>query len=127
MSPRLTVANSRAESDFRKVAVERGPLVYCMEQTDQPEAAPLEGYSLALRDNAAKEFQTVSDAQTLGGITAIHAPGFHTAAQSGATQPLYQPLALAERKAVTLKFIPYYAFANRGNWSMQVWVPYSRV
>ena len=43
MTPRITAANSRVESDRHRVAIERGPLVYCMEQIDQTEAGPWMG------------------------------------------------------------------------------------
>lgn len=41
-------------------------------------------------------------------------------------EPLYQAVSQAPRtamKAIELTFIPYYAWANRGNDAMEIWIP----
>ena len=126
MTPRLTAANPKAESDSRRVAVERGPLVYCMEQIDQPESAPLDSFSLALHDGAEKEIQTAFDADLLGGVVVMRAPGFYAAGALSPNQTLYRPVTETPTKPVSLKLIPYYTFANRAPSAMQVWIAYIR-
>src|ERR1017187_5337607 len=126
MTPRITAANPRVEHDARRVAIERGPLVYCMEQIDQPESAPLDGYSLALTEQGAKQIEAAFDPAVLGGVVVLRAPGICAPGDPGPGPALYHPLALTQAKAVSLKLIPYYAFANRAASAMQVWIPYVR-
>jgi len=126
MTPRITAANPRVESDSGRVAVERGPLVYCMEQIDQPEAAPLDDFSLTLNEHTDTQIEAAYDSNLLDGIVALRAPGFYAAGAAGLGQPLYHPMTVSSTKPVSLRLIPYYTFANREASAMQVWIPYVR-
>lgn len=126
MKPRLMVANSRVEEDAGRVAVQRGPLVYCLEQIDQPDVKSLSAVSLVVHGNGANGFESEYRPDLLGGIVILK----HTAEVSPPgheAQPLYSPVSLgshAPHKKVTLTFIPYYAWANRSRSAMRVWVRY---
>src|SRR5213079_110209 len=48
MKPQLLEANAQVTEDNGRVAVQRGPLVYCLEQMDQPEGLPLKDVALNL-------------------------------------------------------------------------------
>jgi DUF1680 family protein len=124
--PRITAANSRLEDDTRKVAVERGPLVYCMEQIDQPAAGTLSEFSLALGGQTQNAIKGRFEASLLNGVMALEAPGFQAADAADSGEVLYRPLAAAPLRQASLKLIPYYAFANRAPSAMQVWIPYVR-
>jgi hypothetical protein len=126
VEPRITAANSRLEDDTRKVAVERGPLVYCMEQIDQPAAGSLNEFSLALSAQTQNAINGKFEASLLNGVTALEAPGFQAAAAADSSEALYRPLATAPLRPASLKLIPYYTFANRAPSAMQVWIPYVR-
>jgi hypothetical protein len=126
MTPRITAANPRVESNNRRVAVERGPLVYCMEQIDQPESASLDDLSLALNEHTEKQIEATYDASVLDGTVLLRAPGIYAAGDSGSGQALYRAAAATSTKPVSLRLIPYYTFANRGPSAMQVWIPYTR-
>lgn len=126
MTPRITAANRRVESDSRRVAVERGPLVYCMEQIDQAEAAPLDGFSLVLNEHTETQIEAAYDSNLLDGIVALRAPGLYAAGASGEGQPLYHSMTESSTRPVSLRLIPYYTFANREPSAMQVWIPYVR-
>jgi uncharacterized protein len=105
-----------------RVAVERGPLVYALEQIDQKDDTPIEEVALKL----SAQFTPESRKDLLGGVVALKHRGVIEARPS-ASMPLYQGLDAAEPKPgkpVDLVFIPYYAFANRGPSAMQVWTPY---
>lgn len=121
VTPRLTVANPLVRENVGRVAVERGPLVYALEQEDQPAGAALFDLSLA----AAGRFDEHFRRDLLGGVLVLRHPGVQ-AASPRADDPLYRR---ADRgtdtpgKAVTLTFIPYYAWANRAPQPMLVWVP----
>jgi uncharacterized protein len=126
MTPRITAANPKVESDAGRVAVERGPLVYCMEQIDQPDKAALDGFSLALSDDAAGRIEPAFYAGILGGVVTLRVPGFHASSSAKQGGALYQTVTAGGAKPAALKLIPYYAFANREPSPMQVWIPYTR-
>ena len=120
MQPELMVANPRVESDYGKISLERGPLVYCIEQPDQQ--APVE--DLAFTD-VHGDFQSENRDDLLQGIVMLKHAGLAFDPPL-ATLPLYQRLAMAEKrgtKPVKLSFIPYYSWANRGPQAMRVWIP----
>lgn len=120
MPIRRTVAHPKVDAVRGCVALERGPLVYCFEQVDQPAGVDLD--SVALLDGSV-ELQ--SDAAGVPGITAVKAPALSlAAARSG--RPLYQDSHVADdpdRRSVSLCAIPYYAWGNRGGGAMRVWLP----
>ncbi len=125
MTPRLTVASAKVESDNRRVAVERGPLVYCMEQIDQKDGGSLAGYSLALGGHG-NEIREQVDTSMFGGVVTLRAPGLFSSADASTSSAAYSSIAADPAKPVTLTLIPYYAFANRARSAMQVWIPYVR-
>ncbi|WHP31475.1 glycoside hydrolase family 127 protein [Trabulsiella odontotermitis] len=100
-----------------KIAVQRGPLVYCLEQADNGEAL----HNLWLPRNA--EFSTVEGKGVLAHQTVIQAEGIRQTASQPQAQPLWQydhPPTV--RQAQTLTFIPWFSWANRGEGEMRVWV-----
>jgi len=122
VKPRLVRANPLVREDAGRVALERGPLVYCLEQPDQP------GFNLfdaSLLDDGSV-FHDEFRADLLGGIHVLTHRGT-VVDHSFSGEPLYQ--AFPEHidrpgRVETLTFIPYYAWANREQSRMEVWVPY---
>jgi len=111
--PYRVYANPRVRADIGKVALMRGPLVFCLEQADN--GAPLAGIAL----NARSELKKVDRPDKLGGIVEIHAQGTRPVPQPDATQYLDEP---AKLEPTELIYIPYYAWANRGEGEMSVWI-----
>jgi hypothetical protein len=108
MEPRTVRANGKVAADKGRVAIERGPLVYCAEFPDNDcdvlnvlcNQEPK--FTLGNKTIADTEVQTlVTDAQTLN---------FDTNGKLVA-------------KDVTLTLIPYYAWNHRGPGNMTVWIP----
>lgn len=112
MHARRVYANTRVRADLGKVAVMRGPMVYCLEQVDN---GPVVEALCLPRDSALTE--TVRP-DKLGGIVEITAPGKRMVS---ADEALYSDQAPVLEDA-TLTFIPYYAWANRGENEMTVYV-----
>jgi DUF1680 family protein len=128
MTPQLVVANARVREDLGRVAVERGPLVYCLEQPDQSGLDSIFDASLPVGSDPGKEFKAQFLPDKLGGIVVLRHAGVATA-KPLSDQALYQTLQAARPptlREVELTFIPYYAWANRGPANMQVWIPYVR-
>jgi uncharacterized protein len=128
MTPQVIEANARVVDDYGRVAVQRGPLVYCLEQLDQPAGVPLYDVSLDLRAKEASQFQEEFKPNLLGGITVLKHVGA-APPQSASGSKLYYRYTSdsAPTRRVELQFIPYYAWANRAPTPMQVWTPYLRV
>ncbi|HXX17089.1 MAG TPA: beta-L-arabinofuranosidase domain-containing protein [Candidatus Eremiobacteraceae bacterium] len=125
MAPQVLEANTRVVDDYGRVAVQRGPLVYCLEQLDQPEGVALYDVSLDLRSSASSKFQEEFRSDLLGGVVVLKHPGAVRERSSGKLYYRYSPNA-AFTRPVELSFIPYYAWANRSATPMQVWTPMLR-
>ena len=93
MPVRQVKANDRVTDDAGKVAIERGPIVYCAEGVDN------NGKALSLTVPAGTTFRPVMQPEKLGGIVSLTG--------SSATNPL--------------TLIPYYAWSHRGANEMAVW------
>ena len=119
MEPQWIVANPAVREDAGKVALQRGPIVYCLEEKDNgadlhllsvdPTKQPVsfdmkiqEEEVIALKAQGQREIQDSSDPD---------------ASQSA----LYTEYHVPEKKSIELVYVPYYTWANRGENEMQVW------
>lgn len=119
---RLTEANPRIRENIGKVAVERGPIVYCMEEVDQPGGVSV--FDWVLDRSAGSSFRAEWRKDLLGGVTVLRHPALRLPAPASSL-PLYSPVQQKTGLAPgEVLFIPYYAFHNRGVTAMQVWIPY---
>jgi uncharacterized protein len=118
-----TVANPRSADLYGRLAMQRGPLVYALEQIDQNGIALGDVFIRTNGQSAAEPRK-----ELLGGVTVLKVSG-QAAEKSLGEEPLYEPLATVVNRAkrpITLTFIPYYAIGNREPTAMEVWVPISR-
>jgi len=100
---RRVVADRRVRETRGRIAVERGPLVYCAEW---PEAS--DGRALGVLVDAASDLRPEVDPSLHAGVVVINAVARSVAAPSAAAQPI--------------KLIPYHLWANRGAGEMSVWL-----
>jgi DUF1680 family protein len=119
MAARLLVADDRVDATRGCVAVARGPLIYAIEQPDQPAGVTLED----IRIDPAAPLRAEHRPDLLDGVTVLRTTGAVVAAdQPGVPYRTYGgPAPAAQPTPVTL--IPYYAWANRGPHAMRVWIP----
>jgi len=120
--PQAIAANPRVADDSGRVAIQRGPLIYCLEEIDQPSGLSLSDVAVNAGRRPADQFQTEYKNDLLGGMVVLH----HTGAvyeREAAEKMLYSRYGGESTKTrrVPLTFIPYYAWANRQATSMQVW------
>lgn len=108
MEPRTVKAHHKVEADRGRIAVERGPVVYCAEWPDNDFDV------LSVFMNRNPQFETVSQPDLLCGITQLR-----TDAQTLG----YDDRGRLTATDVKLTLIPYYAWAHRGAGSMSVWFP----
>ena len=108
MEVRTVKANQAVEADRGKIAVERGPIVYCAEWPDND----FNIFSIIM--NTKPVFKIENHLDLLSGITTI---------QTGAQSLSIDEQCKLATKDVTLNMIPYYAWAHRGSGNMAVWLP----
>jgi DUF1680 family protein len=127
MPTEVLEANPRVTENTDRVAVQRGPVVYCLEQSDQPTAPPLADVALFASRANGKAFQSEYKADLLDGVTVLRTSG---AARESASskQALYMPATFdtPKMRPQELTLIPYYVWANRQPTQMQVWIAYTR-
>ena len=104
-----------------RVALLRGPLLYCVEQADQPDIDPRD---IVLPAGAGWSIEHRAD--LLGGVTVLRGPATVREPVAEWSEPLYRVFTggsnLAPGRPVQLTAIPYYAWANRDAGRMQVWL-----
>jgi DUF1680 family protein len=115
MPVRQMRSNPLVQANAGRVAITRGPLVYCLESFDNQDSIRL------LRVSSGARFSEEFRDDLLGGIVKIRTTG---GANSEPRNGLYfaSDSAGANRPA-TITAIPYYANANRGSVEMAVWIP----
>jgi uncharacterized protein len=102
-------ANSHVDADANKVALERGPIVYCVEGTDNKTISG----NLILPDDAV--LTAGFDGKMLNGIEVISISGT-------VFEPSKDGSSILSKKQ-TITAIPYFSWCNRGITNMQVWIP----
>jgi uncharacterized protein len=128
LEPRLTRADPRVDAVRGCVAIERGPLVYCLEQVDHPGGGLDDLVIDTSRPVTAKHRPDL-----LGGVTTVLASGYRRAIAADGWWPYPSRPGdgtEGETRATTsgpleLTAVPYYAWANRRDGSMRVWLPTS--
>ncbi|MEV2211032.1 beta-L-arabinofuranosidase domain-containing protein [Streptomyces sp. NPDC050997] len=122
LEPRLTAADPRVDAVRGCVAIERGPLVYCLEQVDHPGGGLDDIVIDTTRPLAVKHRPDL-----LGGVITVVAAGRRRDIPDPGWWP-YGPADSSPRQGgepVELTAVPYYAWANREDGSMRVWLPTS--
>lgn len=122
MPVRRIVSHPRVANNAGRVALMRGPLVYCAEAADNPIGD--------VRDVVIPDDATIRAAQRpelLGGVVVLTADAELEAAAPGWDGALYRRLEAAQRdqpgrSSVDLVAIPYMVWANRGAGPMTVWL-----
>jgi DUF1680 family protein len=99
MTPQRIVANEKVLADTGKIALQRGPLVYCLEGNDN------EGTALQCVLNGHHPVTAQFHPELLGGCATLTVEGEN------------------RHQKKTLTAIPYFAWANRGKGEMAVWIP----
>ena len=58
MTPEIVASNPRVDENLGRVAVQRGPIVYCMEELDQPSTANLSAVSIVVNSKSLRNFES---------------------------------------------------------------------
>jgi len=115
LKPRIVRSNPRVREDIGKVAVMKGPVVYCMEETDNEPNLP------AYYIDTSSELVEYYDNDLLGGATVIKCIGKKARQDDWSEDMLYSDMDVKhEDKVLTL--IPYPYWGNRKHGEMLVWI-----
>ena len=100
----------------------RGPLVYCLEGVDLPADTSI----LAVRLPPGLELTAGRDPaleRLLPGIPVLRGRGLLDESPGDWRGQLYRPARPKKMKEIELTFVPYFAWDNRGEAEMTVWLP----
>lgn len=111
IKPVFVAANPLVSADNGKIALTYGPLVYCVEGADNGERLGRLSVSPVAAEGATLE-------KDFHGFYSITVDGLKDKAQKA----LYFTADKSGYESVRIKFIPYFAFANRGSSDMLVWI-----
>jgi hypothetical protein len=111
MEPQKVIANEKVKDDAGRFALQRGPIVYCLEGPDNKDS--LVQNILVTKD---APVQAVYKQNFMDGVTILTTNG------SSAKRQLNSDVLLKSEQEVVA--IPYYTWANRGPNEMMVWIPY---
>ena len=117
----MVQGNPRIEAIRGRVAIRRGPVVYCLEQADQEQSVDITEVEI----DPSSPIQDTWQGDLLGGVTTLEVAGF-SIDNSRWHGKLYMPVESGDdvaRKPTQLTAVPYYAWANRVPNAMRVWVP----
>ncbi|MBB3208384.1 hypothetical protein FHS27_004212 [Rhodopirellula rubra] len=116
MDVKLMKGHPFIEETRNQTAIKVGPLVYCLESPDLPEGVrTLDVYvpsDILLRKQ--------NDPDVLDGITTLVG---NVRVKTDERTSMYGPIGNPEWKSTSVRFVPYYAWSNRGNAEMTVWLP----
>lgn len=118
MPVRLMEAHPLVEEALNQLAVQRGPLIYCLESIDLP--AGTRPSEVMISPNA--DWKPRYDAQLLDGVVVLE--GTLRAKSAGDWgHRLYREFNRTEWQAINARLIPYAFWGNRGTSEMTVWLP----
>ena len=121
MEVKVIEADSKVREDIGKVAVTRGPIVYCLEETDNGKDLHMLYVDMAGTSQVADEKICGVD------VKAICMDGYRQEADTDnkadgkRSSTLYRVASAKTKNKTELKYIPYYMWANRAENEMQVW------
>jgi DUF1680 family protein len=113
LEPRWVESDPRVLDNLGRVALTRGPLIYCLEEKDA--GIPPQRFTADLGAEVATAVK-----KGLGGYTALTVEG--SAEADEFPDELYGEIGSVVAKPVGVEFVPYFLWNNRGANGMQVWV-----
>ena len=116
MPVRVVKANPMVEADAGKIALMRGPIVYCVESADNGDSV----CTFAVRRQTSWATEHRPD---LGGLMVVKGNAIVTESSAWESRLYLSATGIPKPKSVELVAIPYYANANRGPVLMRVWIP----
>jgi uncharacterized protein len=111
MDVKRIMANDKVQDDKNRFALQRGPIMYCLEGPDNNDAAVM---NIVVGKD--EPVQAVYKPELLNGVMTLQMKGSSTKRQLNSDE-----LIKTQQDVVA---IPYYSWANRGPGEMEVWIPF---
>lgn len=118
MPVRLMAANPLVEDDLNQVAIQRGPVVYCLESPDLPHGVKISDVAIP----SDMKLTTRYDQRLLDGVVVLEGKILARSPENW-NGKLYQEFQSPEWRPISARFIPYSVWQNRGPSEMSVWLP----
>lgn len=120
MPVRYILSHPLVEENINQAAIERGPLVYCIESSD----VHLDTLNDLLLDPGAAFSETTLEIKGRT-ITVLESEAYAICRDENyLPDALYQPLRYNGLKKTPVRFIPYFAWDNREFGEMKIWLPF---
>ncbi len=116
MDAKLVEGNPLIEEVRNQVAIKRGPVVYCAESADFPKDTKILDIYLPVKSKLEAEYKP----DFLGGVSTVSA---EVKLRKDKKEGMYNELSKPEWQTFKAQFVPYFAWANRGETEMSVWIP----
>ncbi len=121
---RQLIARDKVVAAAGHIALQRGPFIYCIEDADFPDAGGV--LPIVLSAGHAAQLRPIVRNELLGGIVALE--GTSQCVQIDDTEhrtALYRVAGQETLQQVNFRAIPYFAWDNRAQGAMRVWIPRS--
>ena len=119
MSTTLLSAHPLVEECRGQIAVQRGPLIYCLESLDLPESTSV----LAVSISPETTWETASGMGELADIRLLRGElSVASSDEPTSEKTLYRPYKSASQRVISAELLPYFAWGNRGPSEMTVWI-----
>jgi hypothetical protein len=120
MKVRFLESNPLVEESRNQAAIQRGPVVYCLESPDLPTGIRVSEVAVS----PSGKFKTVP--VTIAGSRMLALEGKAFCLRDNWKNKLYQEIKTQKASRIKIRMIPYYAWENRGKSEMTVWLPVFR-
>ena len=120
MKSKLIEANPLVEETRNQVVIKRGPVVYCLESEDMPKGKKIFDVVIPASTDLKPEPFKINGQKCMSLVGNIILTN-----EDNWNGKLYKEVS-SEKNTAQIRFIPYYAWGNRGKGDMTVWIPVSR-
>lgn len=119
MPVRFTMAHPMVEEDSQLIAVEKGPLVYCMESPDA-DIRTLDDICINIHSTFRENKIRIKDRE----IGVLETEAYQILHEDYDPDELYQSFTGEKKKSIQVRLIPYFAWDNREYGEMRIWMPW---
>ena len=119
MPVRFTMAHPMVEEDSQLIAVEKGPLVYCMESPDS-DIRTLDDICINIHSTFRENKIRIKDRE----IGVLETEAYQILHEDYDPDELYQSFTGEKKKSIPVRLIPYFAWDNREYGEMRIWMPW---
>lgn len=119
MPVRFTMAHPMVEEDSQLIAVEKGPLVYCMESPDA-DIRTLDDICINIHSTFRENKIRIKDRE----IGVLETEAYQILHEDYDPDELYQSFTGEKKKSIPVRLISYFAWDNREYGEMRIWMPW---